>query len=93
MMRSRNQQVNLKILEEKGLILSIKREDEIHPFISGNKYRKLKYNLEKAKEQGLTTLLTFGGAYSNHISALSYAGKMQVLKRLGSFEERNWVRT
>ena len=82
-MRSRNQQINLKILKEKGLLLSIKREDEIHPFISGNKYRKLKYNLEKAKEQGFNTLLSFGGAYSNHISALSYAGKRQGFKTIG----------
>jgi len=82
-MRSRNQQINLKILKEKGLLLSIKREDEIHPFISGNKYRKLKYNLEKAKEQGFNTLLSFGGAYSNHISALSYAGKTQGFKTIG----------
>ena len=83
MMRSRNQQINLKILEDKGLHLSIKREDEIHPFISGNKYRKLKYNLERAKEQGFNTLLSFGGAYSNHISALSYAGKKGGFKTIG----------
>ena len=49
--------------------------------------------MKKAKEQGLKTLVTFGGAYSNHISALSYAGKMQVLIPLGSFEERNWAVT
>jgi 1-aminocyclopropane-1-carboxylate deaminase len=83
MMRSRNQQVNLEILEEKGVHLSIKREDEIHPFISGNKYRKLKYNLERAKGQGFNSLLSFGGAYSNHISALSYAGKMKGFKTIG----------
>ena len=83
MMRSRNQLIDLEILNKKGLKLSIKREDEIHPFISGNKYRKLKYNLIRAKEQGFTTLLSFGGAYSNHISAFSYAGKIAGFKTIG----------
>ena len=55
--------------------LFIKREDLIHPFVSGNKYRKLKYNLEQASIQKHTTLLTFGGAYSNHIAAVAFAGK------------------
>ena len=82
-MRSENQRINLNILEEKGVKLSMKREDEIHPFISGNKYRKLKYNLIKAKDQGFKTLLSFGGAYSNHISALSYAGKKHGFKTIG----------
>lgn len=54
--------------------LFIKREDELHPFISGNKFRKLKYNLSEAKNQNKKTLLTFGGAYSNHIAATAAAG-------------------
>lgn len=82
-MRSKNQDINLKILDEKGVKLTIKREDELHPFISGNKYRKLKYNLERAKEEGFHTLLSFGGAYSNHISALAYAGKKHGFKTIG----------
>ncbi len=49
--------------------LDIKRIDLIHPQISGNKFFKLKYNLLAAKQQGLSTILTFGGAYSNHIAA------------------------
>src|SRR5690606_9071669 len=53
----------------------IKREDQLHPYVSGNKFRKLKYNLLEAKKQGYNTLLTFGGAFSNHISAVSYAAK------------------
>lgn len=53
----------------------IKREDLNHPVISGNKWRKLKYNLLEAKKQGHTRLLTFGGAYSNHIYATAGAGK------------------
>ncbi|MEY2701455.1 MAG: 1-aminocyclopropane-carboxylate deaminase [Bacteroidota bacterium] len=55
--------------------LFIKREDLVHPIISGNKFRKLKYNLEEAKNQNHHTLLTFGGAFSNHIVAVAGAGK------------------
>jgi len=55
----------------------------LHPFISGNKYRKLKYNLLAAKEQNYYTLLTFGGAYSNHIAALAFAGKERGMKTIG----------
>lgn len=58
-----------------GVHLFLKREDNIHPFISGNKYRKLKYNIEDAKKIGVSKLLTFGGAYSNHIAAVAFAGK------------------
>jgi 1-aminocyclopropane-1-carboxylate deaminase len=53
----------------------IKREDLLHPYVSGNKFRKLKYNLLEAKKQGYSTILTFGGAFSNHISAVSYAAQ------------------
>lgn len=83
MSSSRNQLVSLKLLNEKGIRLVVKREDELHPFISGNKYRKLKYNLLLAREKGYGTLLSYGGAYSNHISALSYAGKINGFKTIG----------
>ena len=53
--------------------LTIKRLDQIHPHISGNKFFKLKYNLLAAQEQGLNQVLTFGGAFSNHIAATAYA--------------------
>ncbi|WP_406682874.1 pyridoxal-phosphate dependent enzyme [Seonamhaeicola sp. MEBiC1930] len=69
--------------EHFGVKLYIKREDKIHPFVSGNKYRKLKYNLLKAKSLGHDTLLTFGGAFSNHIAAVAYAGKMYGFKTVG----------
>jgi 1-aminocyclopropane-1-carboxylate deaminase len=52
----------------------------IHPFVSGNKFRKLKYNLLQAKESGNTTL---GGAYSNHIAAVAFAGKEKGFKTIG----------
>lgn len=54
--------------------LYLKRDDLIHPELPGNKWRKLKYNLTAAREQGHTRLLTFGGAYSNHIRAVAAAG-------------------
>ena len=63
--------------------LYLKREDKIHPAISGNKYRKLKYNLIEAEVQGFKTLLTFGGAYSNHIAAVASAGKNFDFKTIG----------
>ena len=78
-----NQQVLLPILEEKQVTLYIKREDQIHPFVSGNKFRKLKYNIAEAKEQQKSTLLTFGGAYSNHIAATAVAGKLSGFKTIG----------
>lgn len=59
----------------KSISLHIKREDLLHPIISGNKFRKLKYNLEEAKNKGFKKLLTFGGAFSNHILAVAAAGK------------------
>ena len=67
-----NQKINL--ISEKEIVLYIKREDLLHPIISGNKFRKLKYNLEEAKQKNKKTLLTFGGAFSNHILAVAGAG-------------------
>ncbi|RAR74218.1 1-aminocyclopropane-1-carboxylate deaminase/D-cysteine desulfhydrase [Flavobacterium aciduliphilum] len=70
-------------LDTQNIRLFIKREDLIHPFISGNKYRKLKYNLIQAQNEQKKTLLTFGGAYSNHIAATAYAGMELGLKTIG----------
>ena len=58
-----------------GIELYVKREDLLHPIISGNKFRKLKYNILEAKRLGHNKLLTFGGAFSNHIVAVAGAGK------------------
>ena len=63
--------------------IALKREDLIHPSVSGNKYRKLKYNIAEALTRGDTTIVTFGGAYSNHISATAAAGKLAGLKTIG----------
>ena len=76
-----NQQIAYQFPNE--ITLHIKREDLIHPFISGNKFRKLKYNLLKAKEENKTKLLTFGGAFSNHIAAVAYAGKEKNFETIG----------
>lgn len=77
------QKVELTLAEEKGIDLFIKRDDLIHPEISGNKWRKLKYNIEEAQKQSCDTLLTFGGAYSNHILATAVAGKQFGFKSIG----------
>lgn len=66
-----------------GVRLLIKREDLNHPFVSGNKWWKLKYNLEAAQQQSCQTLLTFGGAYSNHIYATAAAAHELGLKSIG----------
>jgi 1-aminocyclopropane-1-carboxylate deaminase len=71
------------VVEAAGILLYIKREDVIHPQISGNKCRKLKYNLLEAKKRGKDTLLTFGGAYSNHIHAVAAAGEVFGLRTIG----------
>lgn len=63
--------------------LFIKREDLIHPLISGNKFRKLKYNIQQAKEENHSTLLTFGGAFSNHILAVASTGFENNFKTIG----------
>nr|WP_315246978.1 pyridoxal-phosphate dependent enzyme [uncultured Flavobacterium sp.] len=76
-----NQPINIQFPND--ISLTIKREDLIHPFVSGNKFRKLKYNLLQAKAENKTTLLTFGGAFSNHIAAVAYAGKEQGIKTIG----------
>ena len=78
-----NQQVFLPVLEGKRIGLFIKREDEIHPFVSGNKFRKLKYNILEAKGQQKKALLTFGGAFSNHIVATAVAGNLAEFKTIG----------
>lgn len=77
------QQIFLPELEEKNLELFIKREDLLHTLISGNKYRKLFYNIEFAKKNKYKQLLTFGGAYSNHILATAAAGSEFGFKTIG----------
>ncbi|WP_396170327.1 1-aminocyclopropane-1-carboxylate deaminase/D-cysteine desulfhydrase [Flavobacterium sp.] len=70
-------------ISNEAVSLSIRREDLIHPFISGNKFRKLKYNLIQAKAENQDTLLTFGGAFSNHIAAAAFAGAAHGFRTIG----------
>lgn len=78
-----NQQIHLPPLQEKNIQLFIKRLDLIHSDVSGNKWYKLKYNLAEAKRQGHTQLLTFGGAYSNHIYATAAGAQIAGLNAIG----------
>ena len=71
------------LFEEKKVEVSLLRLDQIHTEVSGNKFFKLKYNLEEAKKQGKTTILTFGGASSNHIYATASAAAAEGFKSIG----------
>jgi 1-aminocyclopropane-1-carboxylate deaminase len=75
--------INDPFLENHHVGLWLKRDDLIHPIISGNKWRKLKYNLDDALSQGADTIISMGGTYSNHLHALAYVGKELGLKTIG----------
>ena len=75
--------ITSNFLEKKSIELFIKRDDQIHEVVSGNKWRKLKYNFQEASNRGFSTILSFGGAYSNHLHALSYAAKMMGFRSIG----------
>ena len=72
-----------KILVSEKVELYILRLDLVHPYVSGNKWFKLKYNIEEAINKQNKTILTFGGAFSNHIAATAAAGKENNLKTIG----------
>ncbi|WP_437918807.1 1-aminocyclopropane-1-carboxylate deaminase/D-cysteine desulfhydrase [Sphingobacterium sp. LRF_L2] len=71
---SPEEEIILPLYQEKQVRVFVKRDDLIHPYISGNKWRKLKYTLEEAKKQGKKLLITFGGAFSNHLLATACTG-------------------
>ena len=77
------QQIDSDLLKRKNIFLGVKRDDLLHPLISGNKWRKLKYNLAQMQALKKTELLTFGGAFSNHIHACAAAGKFFNIKTHG----------
>ena len=77
------QQINSEIARKAGVDLYVLRLDLMHPWVNGNKWFKLKYNLLEAKEKNFTTLLTFGGAYSNHIYATAAAGSLFGFRPIG----------
>lgn len=76
-------QIKDKLFDERGLSVFIKRDDLIHPIISGNKWRKLKYLLKKAQAENKTHLVTFGGAFSNHLLATAGAAALFGFKATG----------
>jgi 1-aminocyclopropane-1-carboxylate deaminase/D-cysteine desulfhydrase-like pyridoxal-dependent ACC family enzyme len=76
-------EIKHRILENSSIQLFLKREELLHPHLQGNKWRKLKYNLEAAKNEKHDTLLTFGGAHSNHIYATAAAGRLFGFKTIG----------
>ena len=73
------QQIHDPIWDDQQIELYIKREDLIHPIVNGNKYRKLKYNLATNPN----SIITFGGAFSNHIHATASAGKLYNIPTVG----------
>ncbi|MCF8258305.1 MAG: pyridoxal-phosphate dependent enzyme [Flavobacteriales bacterium] len=77
------QEVQDVALEGSGVRIVMKRDDLIHPVISGNKWRKLRYNLSEAVMQDHHTVLTFGGAFSNHIAATAHACHSAGLDSIG----------
>jgi 1-aminocyclopropane-1-carboxylate deaminase len=76
------QEIHHSVLKETGIQLLVKREDLNHPFVSGNKWWKLKYNLEEAVRQK-KKILTFGGAYSNHLYATAAAARELDIESIG----------
>jgi 1-aminocyclopropane-1-carboxylate deaminase len=77
------QRLSFRPFDELGIEVLMKRDDLIHPFISGNKWRKLKYNIRQAQTEGKLGILTVGGAYSNHLIATACACAFNGLKSVG----------
>lgn len=76
------QPIKENLFKKHDLNLFIKRDDLIHKHISGNKWRKLKYNFEDCINKNKNRIITFGGAFSNHVVALSFAAKLYKIKTL-----------
>jgi len=74
---------HIQHISYKNVNIKILRLDILQPEIQGNKYYKLKYNIQKAKKQNKKTILTFGGEYSNHIHATALAGIKYNFKTIG----------
>ena len=75
--------VQLALNDGEQTSIDILRLDQIHGTISGNKWFKLKYNLLEAENKKAASILSFGGAYSNHLHALAYAGRIFNIKTIG----------
>lgn len=81
--KSITQKVQFSYGEIGPFSFDVKRDDLIDPVISGNKWRKLKYNVEKAKRNKNVGIITFGGAYSNHLIASAQAAYRFGLSAVG----------
>ena len=77
------QEVKSTLLSDKKVRVLVQREDLIHPYVSGNKWRKLKYNLLEAQQNGYAKVLTFGGSFSNHILATAAAATEMKMQSVG----------
>ena len=75
--------LSLPAYREKDVEVDVLRIDKIHPVVSGNKWFKLRYYLEEAKQQQKSTILTFGGAWSNHIVATAAACRLNNISSIG----------
>src|ERR1043165_7311247 len=79
--------------EGKVAAMNMLRLDLLHPIISGNKWYKLRLNLAYAQDNGFKTIVTFGGGYSNHLSATAFAAKQFGLKSVGIIRGKHEVLT
>jgi 1-aminocyclopropane-1-carboxylate deaminase/D-cysteine desulfhydrase-like pyridoxal-dependent ACC family enzyme len=77
------QELDEPAARRRGIRLVLLRDDLAHPELPGNKWRKLKYNLIEARARGQHTLLTFGGAFSNHLAAVAAAGRLYGFRTIG----------
>lgn len=75
--------IDCDLLREHDVLLRVLRLDLMHPTLHGNKWFKLKHTIDRIQEQGIATVLSFGGAYSNHLYALAAAGKLFGFRTIG----------
>ncbi len=83
--------INQPLDSIEGHSITIKREDLIHPIVSGNKFRKLNYNFKEYSQKKRPSILTFGGAFSNHLAATAEAGKIYNIPTLGIVRGQEWA--
>lgn len=81
--KSNIQKLEDTLFDRKDVWVYMLRDDLLHPGISGNKWRKLKYNLLDSAEKGIYKIVTVGGPYSNHIAAVAEAGKLFGFETIG----------
>ncbi len=77
------QNINHPLAQQNNVVWDMQREDFNHPYISGNKFRKLKYNIQHCIEQNIQYCATFGGPHSNHIAAFAYTCKLFNIRCVG----------